>query len=277
MKKTISILTLSILLSLSAFSQWCTPVVAPYLGCPSMPGISNVTFHTINYSSPTCESPTSNYLNTGVSATVIRGNTYPFSMTYNIDPGFDTLMNLRVWIDFDIDHAFAPSETVVSMNYQSPGTYTGSITIPGTATIGTTKMRVTSKMTSNGGHTLPTPCNYPADPLGYHGGVEDYTLVISAPTSIDEPMHNQFSMTVAPNPATEKSTLTYSLAKRSKVRAAIYNVEGREVTSLIPNESQAAGRHNLVFKTDALEHGLYFLHLSVGGINHTQKFVVLKE
>lgn len=275
MHKITKILFLAMMLSSQAFAQWCIPVVAPYLGCPSMPGISNVSFNTINYSSPTCESATSNYLNTGLSTTVVKGQTYPFSMTFNVDPTFDQQMNLRVWIDLDIDNSFTPNETMISMDYQNPGTYTGTITIPETSAVGTTRMRVTSKMTSNGGHTLPTPCDVPADPLGYHGGVEDYTLIITSATSINESKKERFEMTVAPNPITENSILTYSLPSKSSVSAEIYNIAGQKIMTLINDQIKTSGKHTVAFKKSKLKSGIYFIHLAVDGIENVKKFIVL--
>lgn len=275
MKKSLQLIVTSMLFATTSFAQWCTPTVTPYAGCPSMPGISNVTFNTINYNSSTCESASSNYVNTGQSTTVTVGTSYAFSMTYNVDASIDPQMNLRVWIDFNIDGQLDDiGETVVSVDYQNPGTYNGTISIPMSATAGTTRMRVTSKMTSNGGHTLPTPCNIPADPFGYHGGVEDYTLIIFVPPSVEDLNSGITGLNISPNPTNQNANLSYTLTADKEVSADLYSISGAKISSLIINQTQIAGDHTTVINTEALEDGIYFVKLMVDGFVKEQKLVV---
>lgn len=162
---------------------WCTPTGAGAYAS-TMPGITNFTLNTINRPSNDLENTTNNYTNTGMSTTLTAGSTYTVTMTYTIDATICPDMNLRVWIDYNRDGQLDdPGETAITSNNQTSLSYSGSFMVPTTAVNGTTHCRVTAKMTSNGGHTLPTPCNVPADPLGYHGELEDYTIIITGGVS----------------------------------------------------------------------------------------------
>jgi len=106
---------------------------------------------------------------------------YTISITHTRDAVIfpDARNNIRVWIDYNNNGTLDDAgETVVSFDQQTFGTTTGSFTVPTTATLGNTRMRVTIKMSDDAGHTLPTPCDNPPDPLGYHGEFEDYTVNI---------------------------------------------------------------------------------------------------
>src|SRR5690242_4856215 len=175
--KTIFILMFALTCGITAQAQWCTVTTAiPY--SPDMPGITNVTLNTINRNSLPIENyPNNSYVNTGISTTLNAGQTYSFSITHTRDAvNFPTARNnIRVWIDFNHDFSFDdPGEMVVSLDFQTFGTSTAMITIPSSVTVGPTRMRVTAKMSSDAGHSVPTPCDNPADPLGYHGEIEDY-------------------------------------------------------------------------------------------------------
>jgi hypothetical protein len=97
---------------------------------------------------------------------VAAGATYTLSIT----PGFDGQTfpeYFRVWIDYDRDGEFAnPGERVFQAAASS--TVTGTVTIPLTADIGTTRIRVAMRWGS-----YSTPCQ-----VFSYGEVEDYTIRI---------------------------------------------------------------------------------------------------
>ena len=133
-------------------------------------------------------------------------------------------MNLRVWIDYNGNGRFEPStETALTADNKTAGTYTANITVPSDAKIGTTRLRVTAKMTSNGGHISPSPCDSPADALGYHGEIEDYTINITKSTGILNTtgiIENIYSF---PNPATGNVCVEYLLTKSDFATIELYN------------------------------------------------------
>jgi hypothetical protein len=192
MKKTFTFLLIGFLFVTGPlFSQYCMlPGQTPY--APQQPGITNFKLNTINRTSSNTENMSSVVVTTGQTTTLTAGQTYTISITHSEDsqnfPGARN--NLRVWIDYNSNFSYTDAgETVLLKDLENPNTtYTATFTVPASTPSGTISLRATAKMSADAGHTLPTPCNNPNDPLGYHGEMEDYQLIISgnpgqAPTS----------------------------------------------------------------------------------------------
>ena len=259
---------------------WCVPTTAvPYT--TDMPGITNFTLNTINRTSPDLENyPNNSYVMTGLSTTLVRGNTYSVSITHTIDavnfPG--STMYLRVWIDYNQDGQLDDvGETVYSLNLSQPGTHTGSFTVPMTATLGNTRLRATAKMDQSAGHTVPTPCDIPADPIGYHGEIEDYTVNISGSSAVENISDIFNEVSVSPNPATDKTAINFSLKQTSNVSVEIYNIAGEKITT-VSDAQQGLGEHIIYFNPSELnlESGIYFVKLTADNATITKRLAVLK-
>jgi hypothetical protein len=180
MKKIMAI-SLVFLFSGTLLSQYCMlPGKTPY--SPNQPGITNFQLNTINRTSGNSESTASVVVVTGMSTTLTAGQAYTISITHSEDAQFfpGARNNLRVWVDFNNNFSWTdPGETILSSNLQAPGTtFTMSYLVPATTPTGTYVLRATAKMSADAGHTLPTPCDSPADPLGYHGEMEDYSITV---------------------------------------------------------------------------------------------------
>jgi hypothetical protein len=127
--------------------------------------ISNVLFNTINNAS----SSMAGYENfTGVSTQVQRGATHTFTGT--ISNGFAS-DEIIVWIDYNQDGDFADTGEEVFNSPTGAGPHTGHVTIPATATLGSTRMRVRLHDISDGPNA--TPCGNST-----YGQVEDYCVTI---------------------------------------------------------------------------------------------------
>jgi hypothetical protein len=277
MKKisTLLLATIISLISNELSAQWCTPNVIPY--GPTTPGITEFTLNTIDRVSPDLESPTSNYELTGLSTTLQRQHAYTISIKHTVDALICPDMNLRVWIDYNINGDLDDAgETVLSLDHHAPGTYTASFTVPATATLGETRLRVTAKMSNLGGHTLPSPCNIPPDPIGYHGEIEDFTLEITETTGIDNPDENHSIMSIFPNPASQLTTLTYSLTTNEHVRLEIFNVAGQR-EMMIADENQMKGDYRYELPLNGLSKGLYVARLNAGDKIYLQHLLVENE
>ncbi len=265
---------------ISVAQSYCVPPGAvPYNA--DQPGITNVTLNTINRTSLDIENfPNNSYVMTTSSTSLTKGNTYPISITHTRDANLfpNVQNNIRVWIDLNQDGQLDdPGETLLSMDLQTFGTTMGNITIPTSATTGNTRMRVTIKMSSQGGHTLPTACDVPADPLGYHGEIEDYTVNLLLPSGVEEfNVINAFDL--SPNPAANGTAvqMNFSLENASHVDAAIFNLAGEKVAQLL-NKEFAAGSHTNVLSTDGLNlgAGVYFVRLNAGGAVLTKRLILV--
>ncbi len=83
-----------------------------------------------------------------------------------------------------------------------------------------------------------------------------------------------------PNPFNPATTINYSIPKTSLVTIKVYDVLGREITTLI-NEEKKPGNYNLEFNASKLASGIYFyqLHASNGSAQSfisTKKMLLLK-
>ncbi len=256
-------------------AQWCTPLVIPY--GPTTPGITNFILNTINRTSAPIEDPYNGYVLTDVTTTLVRGQTYTISITHTIDQPFCPDMNLRVWIDYNVNYTLNDAgETVLSTDHHLAGTYTATFTVPLTATLGITRLRATAKMSNLGGHSLPTPCNFPLDPVGYHGEVEDYAVTIAAETGIGDPVSAINSISVFPNPAGSSTTVSYSLSKNAQVTAELCNTLGQRVR-LLADEKETAGIHEYALDMKNLQAGLYLIKITTDSGTQTQQMIVTGE
>ncbi len=78
-----------------------------------------------------------------------------------------------------------------------------------------------------------------------------------------------------PNPFNPSTTIKYSVAKPGLVTLKVFDVLGREVTSLV-NEVKAAGNYEINFNAQKLSSGIYFYTLHSSDFSQTKKFVLLK-
>jgi len=129
--------------------------------------IDNVSFNTINNTS-TSDGGYEDF--TAISTTVVLGETYPITVA---SPDASLTTNqVIVWIDFNQDADFEDSGEQVLITPTSISPWTGNITIPATAPLGSTRMRIRLHDTDFGPNA--TPCGQSS-----YGEVEDYTLIIA--------------------------------------------------------------------------------------------------
>jgi hypothetical protein len=187
MKKNYSFLkTIIVLLAISTQAAWAQSYCIPNTGSVWDDEIFNVTFGSLNNNS-SCTSTGgtgsvlkvySNYTGVVTAPVVVQGFAYPLSVTVGQCDGYAYGGYVAVWIDYNQNGVFTdPGEQVFMSGYntwQVAGTTIngGNITIPNTATPGTTRMRVTAMEGSQ-----PTSCTSP-----YYGEVEDYNIQIITPT-----------------------------------------------------------------------------------------------
>lgn len=159
--------------------------------------ISKVVYGTINNAS----TGTAGYEDfTSISTTVARGT----SQTITITPlwtGTVYSEGYAVWIDFNQDGDFADSgELVWSKTASKTTPVSGTISIPSTASLGSTRMRVSMKY--NG---VPSSC----EAFSY-GQVEDYTINITSSGKENNIDTVAQELNIYPNPATNVLFITNS-------------------------------------------------------------------
>jgi hypothetical protein len=78
-----------------------------------------------------------------------------------------------------------------------------------------------------------------------------------------------------PNPFSPTTTINFQLPASGFVTLKIYNVLGREITTLV-NDKQAAGSHSVKFDAANLPSGVYFYRLTSGNSSVVRKLVLVK-
>ena len=176
--------------------------------------IGRVQFGTINNPS----TGTAGYENfTAISTNVVRGT----ANTITITPSWtSTVFNegYAVFIDYNQDGDFADAgETVWTKTRSKTTPVTGSITIPASATLGATRMRVSMKY-----NAVPTACE-----VFSYGQVEDYTVNITSAARAEDASNGLISFNLYPNPVKGDQLNISNLEIDSTYR--IFNVMGQEL------------------------------------------------
>ena len=78
-----------------------------------------------------------------------------------------------------------------------------------------------------------------------------------------------------PNPFNPSTTICYSITSDEKVSLKVYNILSQEVSVLF-NEYQEAGSHEIKFNSGNLASGIYFYKLQAGSLSAIKKMILLK-
>ena len=98
-------------------------------------------------------------------------------------------------------------------------------------------------------------------------------LVVGVETTIP----NQFFVDQNyPNPFNPTTTIRFGLPSESVVDLRIYDVLGREVRTIVSNQSLKAGTYNYVFDASSIASGTYIYRLTTKNNVVTKKMLLLK-
>lgn len=78
-----------------------------------------------------------------------------------------------------------------------------------------------------------------------------------------------------PNPFNPSTTIKYSIPEQSNVSIKVFDVIGREVSTLL-NKKQQQGNYEVEFDGSYLPSGIYFYRLQAGDFVETKKMILLK-
>ncbi|HVO74028.1 MAG TPA: T9SS type A sorting domain-containing protein [Ignavibacteriaceae bacterium] len=78
-----------------------------------------------------------------------------------------------------------------------------------------------------------------------------------------------------PNPFNPSTTINYTLAEHGLVTIKVYNLIGKEMTTLV-NEEKPAGNYSVKFDGSSLSSGVYFYIMKAGDFTQTRKFILMK-
>ena len=100
-------------------------------------------------------------------------------------------------------------------------------------------------------------------------------LVPSSAPQPAEPLPASTALVVYPNPFNATTLLTYRLSHACPVTLRIFDVAGREVTTLVQT-NQAAGEHHATWNAEGFSSGTYFVRLQAGEFSQAVKIVLMK-
>ncbi len=103
-------------------------------------------------------------------------------------------------------------------------------------------------------------------PLSEMVGVENISAEVPAGFSIKQNYPNPF------NPTTN---IEFNVPKSSDIRIKVYDLQGREVQTLV-NERLNAGGYKVNFNGSSLNSGVYFYSLITQGFSDTKRMLLLK-
>jgi len=179
-------------------------------------GITNVNLQDINHNSNSEEA----YSNlTNFQTDLEKDETYALTVKVNTNGGTNYT---RAWIDWNQNAEFESSEMYelgnVTGGMDVNSGITASITVPSTATLGSTIMRVRTSQSSD--DTLPTPCG-----SIQNGEGEDYTIVVVENLSIADfnPVANQLLI------ATNANGMQLKVANETIQKVTIFDLSGRVI------------------------------------------------
>ena len=84
------------------------------------------------------------------------------------------------------------------------------------------------------------------------------------------------SLSIYPNPATSKSTISFQTKKSGDTNLSVYDIHGRKISTIL-NKNLPVGSYNYSLNKNIPSNGVYFLRLKTEEGISTQKFVFNKE
>jgi hypothetical protein len=104
-------------------------------------------------------------------------------------------------------------------------------------------------------------------------------LAFSNATAVEEQDNNEpeiFSLKQNyPNPFNPSTTISYSLSKASYVKLRVFNILGKELTTLVDG-FQSAGNHSARFLASNIASGVYFYRLEAEGHTAMKQMLLVK-
>ncbi len=210
--------------------------------------INNVQLSTINKTS-TCA--TGGYLDyTNISTSLAKNSAYAATITAAVPagPGAYPDDEVAIWIDYNNDQDFTDAGEQVGYVLVAAGwSNVFNFTVPSTATVGTTRMRVRISYSLDG---AITPCGNAS-----YGETEDYRINITATSGLDALMELQVPM--YPNPTANEVSIdlkdihdiTTQVSVKDLFGKVLYENLQPESLLNIPMASHAKGLYHVVIET----------------------------
>jgi hypothetical protein len=108
------------------------------------------------------------------------------------------------------------------------------------------------------------------------GSISRYGQAISGIINISSTVPDKYTLGQNyPNPFNPTTNIKFAIPKNGLVTLKIYDILGREVTTLV-NEVKTAGSYLVDFNASTLSSGIYFYRLESNGFRETKKMMLIK-
>jgi hypothetical protein len=85
---------------------------------------------------------------------------------------------------------------------------------------------------------------------------------------------DELALTIAPNPTSGMTNITYQLPKDEAVQIHLFNLQGQHLHTLLQTTGQSAGTHQLQWNASDLASGLYFIHIQTPTTSKIEKLMI---
>jgi hypothetical protein len=184
-------------------------------------------------------------------------------------------------------HAVGFGRTVAGGNYPTVfiwGTVDGVRGVHRSTDTGTTWVRINDDQHQYGG---PGNAQIVTGDANFFGRVYMSTVgrgIVYGALIDEEPVSTEESQIAArfeleqnyPNPFNPSTTIRYALPEASRVTLTVYDALGRQISVLVRDDIQAAGRHEITFDAGNLPSGMYLYRLEAGAFSRTGKMMLIK-
>ncbi len=210
--------------------------------------IKTVVFNTINNNQAipdwTCPAVTGYSDYTNMSTTLVRNKTYSITITPNFSFADS---KVGVWIDWNNNNRFSPSERVAVFTGKGP--WTSPVTVPGGASVSRVRMRLRLQY---GSAYNPDPC---AGSSYSSGETEDYAVQITAPAGIATQSNGQPEVFLFPNPATDVVSIRLTPYPQTDIRVKLVDMVGQ--TALQSGLERKGAGEDFSLNINSLPKGVY--------------------
>lgn len=197
--------------------------------------------------------------NPALQVNMTKGIPYVFTVNANV-----VAYNFAsVFIDYNRDGVFDPSERVLNFPVTNTATFSGSITVPNSAVITLPlRMRVLLGFAGSANAGLVAPASWVCANTNFNGEVEDYNIVVSSNLATAEIIHSTGGSQIYPNPVVDILNIT---KVSDKAIFEIYSVAGQ----LVSKGSVKKGKVNV----SKLSTGNYILKVTDNEVDQSFKFI----
>ena len=101
------------------------------------------------------------------------------------------------------------------------------------------------------------------------------STIVGEPSGVESPAGRSTHVTVAPNPAQEIATISFTLDRSAKVRLSIVNALGESASTPLEGTVEA-GRHRAAIDVSELSEGMWFYRLEADGVVTAGNLIVTR-